>query len=329
MRVNVVSETLFFPKGHGVHTAFINTVEMLQSRDISVSINSFKTNDITHTHTLGPLGLLFLFIKHPHVVSAHIIPISFKGSFVGYTIWIGIAKRYLRFYYNRSDLVLAVSPFVKDELQKLGVKKRIEVLPNPVNLKKFKQDKFLREAGRKMLKLQASDKVVIGLGQISQRKGIDDFIKTAEMLPNYQFIWIGGIPFKKLTAQSDKSLDKLSSTPNITITGVMDYKYMPQLINAGDILLFPSYQENASMAIIEAAACGLPLVLRDLPEYKALYGDGYLTGNNAQDFVTEIKKLTEKTSYYTTWSNNSIDLANKFSFSKLAIKLENYYKSVL
>ena len=39
-----------------------------------------------------------------------------------------LAKWYLKFAYNRSKSVIAVSPFVKDELQSIGVKSEINVL---------------------------------------------------------------------------------------------------------------------------------------------------------------------------------------------------------
>ncbi|MDA6307916.1 glycosyltransferase, partial [Escherichia coli] len=41
--------------------------------------------------------------------------------------------------------------------------------------------------------------IVVGAGQVQKRKGIDDFIRLAEELPQITFIWAGGFSFGGLT----------------------------------------------------------------------------------------------------------------------------------
>jgi 1,2-diacylglycerol-3-alpha-glucose alpha-1,2-galactosyltransferase len=73
---------------------------------------------------------------------------------------------------------------------------------------------------------------------------------------------------------------------------------MPFVYAASNVLLFPSYQENCPLAPLEAAACGLPVVFRDLKEYSLLYEHPFLKARNNDEFVGIINKLHNDLSFY-------------------------------
>lgn len=330
MSVNFISETEFFPKDQGVHTAYLTMVSMIREQGIAVSINSFKRSDITHIQTIGLLGLYMLMTRKPAVVSAHLIPESMIGSLRGTVYWLWLFKKYLRFFYNCADLVLAVSPHVKTQLEALGVKSEIKLLPNPVDLKIFRQNSALWDKGRKLLDIHDNKFVFISIGQVQSRKGVADFIKLAKEFPEESFIWIGGKPFKSLTADDNEMRSLMADPPaNFYFKGPFNYKDMPAVINAADAFLFPSYQENASMALIEAAACGLPLLLRDIPEYKELYKDGYIACIDTDSFKKNIDKILHDKNYFSSSSKQSLSLAKRFSTTALAKFLVSYYTTLL
>ena len=327
MKVNFISESEFLgAKDHGVHTAYLNLARELQRDGVTLEKNSFGASTVTHINTIGPFALYKLLLSHPNVTSAHVIPDSFVGSLKFAEKWKKLAEIYLKFFYNQSDMVLAVSPMVKTQLEKMGVKKRIEILPNTVNEESFHPDESLRTKGREFLQLPDKKFVAVGVGQIQPRKGIADFIEVAKNLPDVQFIWIGGKPFKSLTEDVQVDLSKLPA--NVKIVGPVEYVTMPQLYNAADVFFFPSYQENAPMAIIEAAACGLPLVLRRLPEYRTLYHDDYLACGSVQEFARTIQELKENRRFYEKQLKKSIEFAQKFSSREIGKKLIHYYTLV-
>jgi 1,2-diacylglycerol-3-alpha-glucose alpha-1,2-galactosyltransferase len=65
---------------------------------------------------------------------------------------------------------------------------------------------------------------------------------------------------------------------------------MPLIYAAADLMLFPSYQENCPLSPIEAAACGMPVIYRDIEEYKSLYTNSYLKAGNTVEFISMTKK---------------------------------------
>jgi 1,2-diacylglycerol-3-alpha-glucose alpha-1,2-glucosyltransferase len=54
-----------------------------------------------------------------------------------------------------------------------------------------------------------------------------------------------------------------------------------EALSAADVFVFPSYEENQGIAALEAAACGVPIILRDLPAYST-----FVDGSNCIKFTT-------------------------------------------
>ena len=78
--------------------------------------------------------------------------------------------------------------------------------------------------------------VVTCVGQIQPRKGIYDFIETAEKCPNVTFVWVGGTPFKGLTAEYNKLQEVVKQAQkNIIFTGIVDFNEMPGYYAASDV----------------------------------------------------------------------------------------------
>jgi 1,2-diacylglycerol-3-alpha-glucose alpha-1,2-galactosyltransferase len=328
--INLISDTEYSPKDHGVHTAYLNYAAMLEENNQKVVKNSFKKADVTSIHTVGPIGLFKLLTSKPTVVTAHIIPDSFVGSLIGVKYWYGLLKWYLTFFYSRANLVLAVSPKVESELIKMGVKSKIKLFPNPINTKLFKRDLKIQSREREKLGISKDAFVILGAGQIQTRKGIADFIETARKLPNIKFVWIGGQPFKTITEVDKKLSEEIEKKPdNLMLPGVFGYSEMPAIYNIADVFMLPSFQENAPMAVIEAASTGLPVVLRDLPEYKMLYKNGFYIGAKDNDFAGVIKRLYEDKKYYDESVIEAKKLSFEFSFKTLGPLLIKNYQSLI
>lgn len=93
--------------------------------------------------------------------------------------------------------------------------------------------------------------VAIGL---DERKGLNDYIKLAEMLPEqYQLMLVG------LTEEEQKALPKSI----IGVKRTSGAKALAEYYSAADVLLSLSYEETFGMTIIEAMACGTPAIVYD------------------------------------------------------------------
>lgn len=332
IRVNIISESGGF-KAQGVHTAFVDMVDALKKRpEVECQVNVPDQGDILHAHTFGPA---YWTRRHKYkgrrVMTAHVIPDSFKGSLIGWQLWMPIAEWYLKVAYNSAEVVLAVAPHVKDDLQRIGVKSRIEVLTNPVNVDRFYVDPALREKGRAKLGLKPGEKMALSVGQVQPRKGVAEFIDTAALCPDVKFVWFGGRPFGGLT-DAVKALDAkiAGATPNVSFPGTVDLEDMPAIYSACDLFFFPSWQENCALAINEAMACGIPMLLKDNPEYPALYGaENYLKAKDPAGYAAEIQRYFGDGGLRQDLSKRSVETAAKFSVLNYADFLVRLYQELM
>jgi len=326
--VNVISESAL-AKGQGVQTAFTTHVDGLRAADIVVRVNSPRPADIHHAHSLGPLFWLLTLGRRRVVISGHVTLESLDGSFAGYELWKGIAAWYLRLVYDRADRVVAVSPYVKRMLAGMGVTTAVVVVPNPVDRTRFRPSPELRSTYRARLGVAEGEIVVVACGQVQSRKGVATFLRLARERPGYRFLWVGGRPFGRLTA-GHAELDRLfaAAGPNVTITGTVPFDDMPGYYNAADVFCLPSLQETFGFAIVEAAACGLPLVLRDLDVYPELFGSRYVRCAEGS-FATAVDKLAAESGYRADFGAEAMALADAYSLTSVSAALIRLYQDLL
>ena len=165
-------------KGNGVHTAFIDHVELLNSKDdIEIVINNNGRGDVFHCHTYGPYYFLKgLRYKNRRVHTVHVIPDSIIGSLPMWPLFMPFVKWYFRQVYSYADVCIAISPRVEEAIKETGAKTEIVRIFNPINIAKWKRTPENRKKGRELLGLTDDEFVVLGVGQLQARKGVEDFI---------------------------------------------------------------------------------------------------------------------------------------------------------
>ena len=332
MKINIISESAFTVQGHGVHTAFEENYNCLKVRgDNDVATNTSRPADVTHIHTIGPYSLRhLLFDKGKKVVSAHVTPDSFVGSLIGAKYWLPLAKLYLRWFYNRADGVCAVSSEVVDELKRMGVTTSIFLVPNTIDTDKFKLPAgFDKAALRRQLGIAEDAFVVICSGQVQPRKRVDTFVECAKKLPQHQFVWVGGMPFKGMSADRAEMEQYMNmKLPNLRFTGVIEREKVVDYNKAADLFFLPSIQETFGIVIVEAAATGLPVLLRDIEQYKVTFKDWYAKGNEA-DFVAIIEKFATDKDFYKHYQQLATKIASEYDSKRGAETLLSVYREVL
>lgn len=328
MKIHIASETEYMVKGNGVHTAFIDHVELLKSKnDIQVVVNDEGRGDVYHSHTYGPLYFLKgLGYGGKRIHTVHVIPDSIKGSLPMWSKLMPFAKWYFKKVYSYADVCIAISPMVEEAIKETGAKTEIVKIFNPINIQKWERTAENRKRGRELLGIADDEFVVLGVGQLQARKGVEDFIDVSTAIPNAKFVWAGGRPFKAMTegiARIDARME--TAGKNMQFTGMLDLNLMPMIYAAADMMLFTSYQENCPLAPIEAAACGMPVVFRDIVEYEKLYDYSYLKAKSTEDFIAITQQLIEDKQSYQLGLQISKQLVKQFDKDRIREKLVNLY----
>lgn len=331
MKVVQISESEFSVQGHGVHTAYIETVAALRAQpDVEVATNTFAAADVRHINTVGIYSLVQLLVgRGVKIVSAHVVPNSFVGSLVGAKYWLWAAKIYLRWFYNRARTVIAVSDATKNELLRLGVKRPISVVYNMIDTSRYTHSTIEHQRLRQKFGFTASDIVVVSNGQVQPRKRVDTFLKIAAELPEYKFVWVGGIPFGR-AADDYAAMQRLMQTAptNVIFTGVVPLDQVREYFAAADIFVMPSDQETFGLAIVEAAASGLPVILRDIADYDQTFRDDAVMCAE-DDFVRAVTRLATDPTYYKEMTTHAARIAARYDSRQVSDQLIAVYRDAL
>jgi len=161
---------------------------------------------------------------------------------------------------KRSDGVIAVSTPLKERAVSIGVpSEKISVIKNGVDTNLFKP--MARERCRQKLGLGLDKKIILFIGNLVPVKGInyliDAFSGISGKHENIELVIVGeGYVKKRLLRQ----VNKLSLSDKVRFIPNKPHNEIPLLINACDVFCLPSLNEGCPNVLLEALACGKPVV---------------------------------------------------------------------
>lgn len=283
LRINMLSSSEKVA-GQGVSGAYRELVRLLHrdAKDqLIVTENLPIEADVTHFHTIDFPYYLSTFQKKRSgrkIGYVHFLPDTLEGSLKIPFFLKGIVKCYVFSFYNRMEHLVVVNPMFIEDLVVAGIpREKVTYIPNFVNKEKWHplpQEEIVRL--RTELGLSDNQFIVVGAGQVQKRKGIDDFIRLAEELPQITFIWAGGFSFGGMTDGYERYKKIMENPPkNLIFPGIVSPERMRELYALADLFLLPSYNELFPMTILEAASCEAPIMLRDLDLYKVILEGNY------------------------------------------------------
>lgn len=99
-------------------------------------------------------------------------------------------------------------------------------------------------------------------------------------------------------------------------TNWLKYSTLPELYRSSDIFIFPSYTESFGFPLVEAMACGLPIVASDVPVNREMCGDAaiYFSTFDADDCAQAIRTVASDESLRLKLSALSLERAKRFSW---------------
>jgi len=166
-------------------------------------------------------------------------------SFEQYESHVGLAK--IRDDLSRFAKIVAVSESIKRTcIDRYGVSEnRIDVFPNGVNREVFYPRN--RADARQLLGLPQDRPIVAFVGSFTERKGPQRLLESLKSRPDIGVVMLGN------------GFDKPFG-PQVLYSGSVSHDEVPVWLNAADVFALPTLAEGSCNAILEAMACGLPIV---------------------------------------------------------------------
>ncbi|ACK42895.1 MULTISPECIES: glycosyltransferase family 4 protein [Dictyoglomus] len=285
---------------------------------------------IVHTyHTLLPDYAYYIWDHFPHFVKKNIID---EERAKRIAIWIS------REYCNHSDLIIAPSTKIKRLLKNFGIQKPIEILPNGIDLDRFK--KIPKPEARKSLGLPTDVILLLFVGRLGKEKNIEFLIEVMKYIKenNEKLIYlviVGDNPDKRVMEELKNKAKTLNVYDRTIFTGYLEYERVIEAYYASDIFVFSSITETQGLVILEAMASGLPVVAIDDDAISDFVKDGingFLVPNNQENkrlFSEKIKNLIEDKDLYTKMSLHALETSRSFHIKNLNKKLLALYEDLI
>ena len=195
------------------------------------------------------------------------VTITLRGTEPRHLATPGIGAR-VRKALSRAARIFAVSDSLRQLALSAGVPQaRTEVVGNGVDVATFYPES--REDARVRLGLRPSDKVLITVGALVERKGFHRVIALMPALlrrhPTLHYLVVGGSSAEgDLRAALERQADALGVAARVHFLGPLAPQHLRGPLSAADVFVLPTRNEGWANVILEAMACGLPVITTDV-----------------------------------------------------------------
>ena len=236
---------------------------------------------------------------------------------------------------NRADLIITVSEFSKQEILSFfpECEGKIEIVYNGVDFAIFKpiSDNTLKEAVKKKYKINGE--FLLYLGTIEPRKNIERLLEAysrfnSELKDSPKLVLAGGKGW--LDSGIFNAIDKLNLKDNVILTGYVSDDDVPILMNAAKAFLFPSIYEGFGMPVLEAMACGVPVLTSNVSSLPEVVENAAVLVNpfSVESILLGINKITSDEKLRSEIIEKGKERARLFTWEIVTKKLYKIYEDL-
>lgn len=278
--------------------------------------------DIIHAHFTWPSGYIGVKLKSKYNVP---VVITLHANSARFYQEVNMNYPLLNYAWKNADALIRVN------------QKDVPIL------KKFNENSFYIPNGfsqvfkpldqktcRDKLNLPSNKKIIFSLGWLIERKGFKYLIEAMNIVQKQRsdvLCFIGGSgPLKN---KLQKQIDNLNLTDKVKLIGFIPDELLPIWMNACDIFVLPSLSESFGVVLIEAMACGKPVISTcNGGSEEVVISEDYgllLEPRNSINLAKKIETGLEK-----EWNYQKInEYAQQFTWTDIATKILDLYQKVI
>ena len=258
----------------------------------------------------------------PIVTTLHGTDITLVGSHPYY-------KPAVTFSINKSDAVTSVSQSLKDDTLRLfDIKKDINVVPNFIDLNKYKQS--FTDCQRELM-ANDDEKIITHISNFREVKQITDvvniFYKIQENM-SAKLIMVGEGPQRE---PAERLCEKLGIAEKVVFLG--NSNEIDKILCFSDLFLLPSLTESFGLAALEAMASSVPVISSNtggIPEVNEHGVTGFLSEvNDVEDMAKNAIYILSDSDRLAKFKKNAKEATKKFSIQKVVPQYEAIYRQAL
>jgi glycosyltransferase involved in cell wall biosynthesis len=313
--------SILIPKSGGWHLAFPTVKELKKV---------FQEEKIDVVHIILPMSGAVVAIKAARALGIKIVAHSHSQpenlfmempSFIRPTLN-NLWNKYLAWTYSKAEWLIYPSELARSLLDKLSKKGQPSmVISNGINLNHFQIKKENNLCERFNI---PSDKVrLLFVGRLFPEKSVDTLIRAMPIViekhPDTHVMIVGA---GHLRPKLEKLARNLGVDKYITFLGFISEEDKILAYNASDIFILPSLAELEGMVVLEAMACGKPIIISDAKMSASRFfvdGNGFLFKTSNPKDMDLRKKMGEV----------SFEKAKQYDIHKSVEMLEGVYYNAL
>ncbi len=295
-----------------------------------VDVVQFEKLDLLHVHYAIPHAsaaymarqiLAEKNISIPVVTTLHGTDITLVGKDPSF-------EPVVTFSINQSDCVTAVSEDLKkDTYSHFNIKKDIKVIPNFIDLVKFR--KMKKDHFKKAI-CPNGEKLIVHTSNFRKVKRVDDALRVFQGIVNAmpaKMLLVGDGPER---ANMEMLCRELGTCDDTRFLGKQEA--IEELLSVADLFIMPSEKESFGLAALEAMACEVPIISTNaggLPELNINGKTGFMSD------VGDIEDMTKNALYVLQDENlpefkqNALQRAKDFDITNILPQYEAVYNEVL
>jgi glycosyltransferase involved in cell wall biosynthesis len=202
--------------------------------------------------------------------------VTIRGHEAFYDDEISLRRWLVAYFLRRADFVIALSSELRDKAIKLGVaREKTRVVLNGVDLGRFRYMDTMES--RRTLGLPADSRVIVSVGRLTEKKGHHEIVKLLPALAHegrIDLYIIGGVNREDDFGSVLRKLVTELKLDNVHILDRVPQEHLPLWYGAADLFCLFTKSEGCPNAILEALACGAPVVATDAGAISELVAQG-------------------------------------------------------
>ncbi len=221
-----------------------------------------------------------------------------------------------------SDKMIAVSEATKRDLERIGFKKDIKVIPNGIDFKEIRK-----------IRPSTEDSDIIFAGRLIKEKNVDLLIKATSLIkresPGINCIIVGDGPER---GNLERLIYELNLENNVHLKGVVEnHAQVLSYMKSSKVFVLPSTREGFGIVALEANACGLPIVTVKHHQNAACDlinegENGFISELSEQDIAQKIKTILINEQ---SLENKCIEYSKKFDWGIIVDLIEETYRQAV
>ena len=238
-----------------------------------------------------------------------------------------------RFLSRFTDKIIAVSEGVKSfYVNEVGIpEEKIEVIYNGVDLERFEKEIDIKNKKRE-LSIPVNSPLIGTIGRLQPQKDHKNFLKASSLIlkkfPDAHFLIVGG---GSLRGKLEDFAKKLGIEKNIHFLG--ERKDIEEILPLMDIFVLSSKREGFPITILEAMACGIPVVATSVggtPELVESGKEGFLVPPENPHILSDaIVNLLRKEELGKEMGRNGRERVKSFSIERMVERTESLYNELM